>query len=222
MGHQQNLQETRTHSNWAKEDNNGSIIIIDQDTVEINGEQHKLVHPSNSIYPTSTISGSMQSPLSLKTWPDVDTYDTFITDTLRDLRLSNLETEYTETNDGKDTWTIQDPEAKQDIICIIVDSDLTLWIEPIQSAPIISWLIDQLSHAFSTREDILSSLEIKANNYLTWCMTHRAIGPTIEMAQKRLKEEMDRCSYPSLKPAYPFQGLITLQDPPDDPHTNPG
>ena len=30
---------------WAKEDNNGSIIIIDQDTVEINGEQHKLAHP---------------------------------------------------------------------------------------------------------------------------------------------------------------------------------
>ncbi len=30
---------------WAKEDNNGSIIIIDQNTVEINGEQHKLVHP---------------------------------------------------------------------------------------------------------------------------------------------------------------------------------
>lgn len=30
---------------WANEDNNGSIIIIDQDTVQINGEQHKLVHP---------------------------------------------------------------------------------------------------------------------------------------------------------------------------------
>lgn len=26
-------------------DNEGSIIIIDQDMVEINGEQHKLVHP---------------------------------------------------------------------------------------------------------------------------------------------------------------------------------
>lgn len=26
-------------------DNEGSIILIDQDTVEINGQQHKLVHP---------------------------------------------------------------------------------------------------------------------------------------------------------------------------------
>lgn len=164
----------------------------------------------------------MQSPLSLKTWPDVDTYDTFITDTLRDHRLSNLETEYTETGDGKDTWTIRDPEAKQDIICIIVDGDLALWIEPLQNAPIIHWLIDQLTHAFSTREDILSSLETRPHTYLTWSMTNRAVGPTIEMAQKRLKEEMDRCSYPSLKPAYPFQGLVTLQDPADGPNTGPG
>jgi hypothetical protein len=40
-----NMAFTTNKLIWAKEDNNGSIIIIDQDTVEIDGEQHKLVHP---------------------------------------------------------------------------------------------------------------------------------------------------------------------------------
>ena len=45
QGNTPNMAFTTNKLIWAKEDNNGSIIIIDQDTVEIDGEQHKLVHP---------------------------------------------------------------------------------------------------------------------------------------------------------------------------------
>jgi len=161
----------------------------------------------------------METPLSLKTWPDVTVYDTFITDTLQDLRLSNLETDYAETSDGKDTWTIRDPEAKADIICIVIDGALHLHVEPIQAAPAIHWVCDQLTHAFAARKEVFSNLKTTKGTYLQWSMAHRAIGPTIEMAHKRLEDESKRCTYPSLAPIYTAH---LPQDPPDGPWTNPG
>jgi hypothetical protein len=145
----------------------------------------------------------MEPNLSLKTWPDVDQFDKVINDTLQTLSLSNLENEYTETSDGKDTWTLRDPKAKTDIICIVVDGDLNLHIEPLEPAPILDWLTEQLATAFQDLKDVLAKDKTTNSTYLQWCMTNRPIGPTLEMAQKQLADERDRSKYPSLAPVYP-------------------
>lgn len=145
----------------------------------------------------------MEPNLSLKTWPDVDKFDTLITDTLQGLSLSSLENEYQETNDGKDIWNLRDPISKTSLICIVVDGDLNLHIEPLDQAPPIFWLCEQLSVAFQELPDVLVKEKCEPRTYLQWSMTTRPIGPTLEMAKKQLTDEFERSKHLSLAPIYP-------------------
>ena len=144
----------------------------------------------------------MNTNLSLKNWPNITEFDNLLHDALTNLSLPDLETTYTETSDGKDTWTIRDPKSKTDIICIIIDGDLKLHIEPLENHPTIDWFIEQLSVAYDNNEQITTKEPTQPMAYIGWSIMHRAVGPTIQMAQTRLKTEKERCPYPSLLPIY--------------------
>lgn len=145
----------------------------------------------------------MEPNLSLKTWPDVDKFDTLIHNALQKHSLSNLENEYQETSDGKDTWTLRDPVSKTNLICIVVDGNLNLHIEPLDLAPSVYWLCEQLTATFQDLPDVLAKEKTEPRTYLQWSMMTRPVGPTLEIAKKQLADELERLQHTSLAPIYP-------------------
>ena len=145
----------------------------------------------------------MEDSIKYKNWPAPNDYYETIRGILQAQNLVDLAIEYSETQNGLDTWTIRDTQARQDLICLIIDETLELTIEPLVSSAPVEWLINQLYYHISGDEDNVSTGTWTTYTYLQWCMHFRSFGPTIDMAHAQLLRERDTLRYPSLEPLYP-------------------
>jgi len=144
----------------------------------------------------------MNTGIAFKNWPDITTIDTTLYNTLERLNLAQLDTDYQETKDGQDTWTIRDQKARQDLFCLIIDHNLELLAPTTINNPILDWLINEILHDLQDLPDTLTQEKHTSSTYFQWCMTQRSFGPTFEMAKTRFQQEKEMLKYPTLAPAY--------------------